>query len=61
VAYPDVCGAATRTAIAVTVRNEDMAAVLPPLRRLLDGLDAAEPGGAFALFVLSDTNDPRWP
>jgi membrane glycosyltransferase len=58
VAYPDVCGAATRTAIAVTVRNEDMAAVLPPLRRLLDGLDAAEPGGAFALFVLSDTNDP---
>ncbi len=47
-----------RTAIAVTVRNEDMGQVLPPLRRLLDALDRAGVGGAFALFVLSDTNDP---
>lgn len=46
------------TAIAVTVRNEDMAAVLPPLRRLLDELDAAGAGAAFALFVLSDTTEP---
>jgi membrane glycosyltransferase len=47
-----------RTAIAVTVRNEDMGTVLPPLRRLLDQLDAAGAGGRFALFILSDTADP---
>lgn len=46
------------TAIAVTVRNEDMDLVLPPIRRLLDGLDRTRAGRAFALFVLSDTNDP---
>lgn len=46
-----------RIAIAVTVRNEDMGAVLPPLRRLLDGLDAAGAGHRFALFVLSDSAD----
>lgn len=50
-------GAVPRTAIAVTVRNEDMQTVLPPLRRLLDGLDAAGHGDAFTLFVLSDTQD----
>lgn len=43
------------TAIAVTVRNEDMGAVLPPLRALLDGLDAAGHGAAFGLYILSDT------
>src|SRR6185312_4436545 len=47
-----------RTAIALTVRNENMHLVLPPVRRLLDGLDAAGAGDAFALFVLSDSNDP---
>jgi membrane glycosyltransferase len=47
---------ATRTALAVTVRHEDMTVVLPPLRRLLDGLDAAGAGGWFALFVLSDSD-----
>jgi len=47
-----------RTAIAVTVRNEDMAEVLPPLRRLLDELDGAGFGDAFTLFVLSDTREP---
>ncbi len=47
-----------RTAIAVTVRNEDMGTVLPPLRRLLDQLDAAEASAQFALFILSDTADP---
>ena len=52
-------GPAPRTAIAVTVRNEDMQEGLPPLRRLLDGLDAAGHGDAFTLFVLSDTQDPE--
>jgi len=45
-------------AIAVTVRNEDMAQVLPPQRALLDGLDAAGMGERFVLWVLSDTQDP---
>ncbi len=47
----------TRTALAVTIRDEDMALVLPPLRRLLDGLDRAGAGALFALFILSDTQD----
>jgi membrane glycosyltransferase len=42
------------TAIAVCVRDEDMGAVLPPLGRLLAGL----PGDRFALWILSDTQDP---
>ncbi len=50
-------GVLPRTAIAITVRNEDMARVLAPVRRLLDGLDAAGTGNTFAVFVLSDTND----
>ena len=45
------------TALAVTVRNEDMGLVLPPLRRLLDGLEAAGHGARFAAFVLSDSQD----
>lgn len=47
-----------RTAIAVTIRNEDMRLVLPPLRRLLDGLDRAGMRERFGLFLLSDTQDP---
>jgi membrane glycosyltransferase len=47
-----------RTAIALTVRNEDMGRVLIPLRRLLNELDHAAADDAFALFVLSDTSDP---
>jgi membrane glycosyltransferase len=47
-----------RTAIAVTVRNEDMRAVLPPLRQLLHELDRAGVGDIFALCLLSDTQDP---
>jgi len=47
-----------RTAIAITVRNEDMGTVLPPLRRLLNELDESGAGERFALFVLSDTADP---
>ena len=44
-----------RTAVAVAVRNEDMAAVLPPLVRLLAGLDDPE---HFVGWILSDTQDP---
>ena len=44
-----------RTAIAICIRNEDMAAVLPPLARLLDGLAARGLAGRFVLWVLSDT------
>jgi len=51
-------GPAPRTAIAVPVRDEPMEAVLPPLARLLDGLEAAGEGERFTLWVLSDTRDP---
>ena len=44
-----------RTAIALTIRREDMASVLPAMRRLLDGLDRAGGGADFALCILSDT------
>lgn len=47
-----------RIALAVTVRHEDMNAVLPPLRRLMDGLDAAGMADQVALFVLSDSSNP---
>ncbi len=46
------------TALAVCIRNEDMAAVLPPLAALLDGLAAAGAGDRFVLWLLSDTQDP---
>ena len=48
-------GPPPRTAIALTIRNEDMASVLPAMRRLLDGLDQTGHGSDFALCVLSDT------
>ena len=51
-------GSLPRTAITVTVRNEDMRLVLPSLRYLLHDLDAAGAGDGFALFILSDTLDP---
>ncbi len=47
----------SRIAIGLTVRDEDMAAVLPHVRRLLDELDAAGVGQAFAVFILSDSTD----
>ena len=50
-------GSLPRTAIALTVRNEELGIALVPIRRLLDGLDAVGVGDAFALFVLSDTSD----
>jgi membrane glycosyltransferase len=47
------------TALAVCIRNEDMAAVLPPLARLLGGLAAEGAGDRFRLCLLSDTQDPE--
>ncbi len=46
------------TALAVCIRNEETGAVLPPLGRLLDGLEAAGAGDRFRLWLLSDTADP---
>lgn len=45
----------TPVAIAVTIRNEPMDLVLPPLLALLHALDGQ---GAFTGFILSDTQDP---
>lgn len=45
-----------RTAIALCLRNEAMEAVLPPLARLLDGLEQAGAGARFTLWLLSDTH-----
>ncbi len=50
----DTAPITTRTAIAVTIRNEDMATVLPSLAHLLATLD--DPAH-FTLFLLSDTQD----
>ncbi|HEY7578073.1 MAG TPA: glucans biosynthesis glucosyltransferase MdoH [Acetobacteraceae bacterium] len=44
-----------RTAIVVTVRDEDIQRVLSPLRHLLHGLDLAGAGDAFGVFILSDS------
>ena len=44
-----------RTAIAICIRREDMALVLPPLARLLAGLAAAGAADRFSLWFLSDT------
>jgi membrane glycosyltransferase len=45
-----------RTALAVTVRNETMAQVLPPMQALLESL--AGYGDRFRLCILSDTQNP---
>lgn len=58
-AVADDEAALPRTAIAMTVRDENMHRVLPPLRRLLRELDLAGAGDAFAVFILSDTQDAR--
>jgi membrane glycosyltransferase len=47
-----------RTALAVCIRNEEMAGVLPPLGALLEGLAAAGVDDRFTLWLLSDTQDP---
>ena len=46
-----------KIALAVTIRNEPMAIVLPPLRALLAALDATGHGTQFAVFILSDSAD----
>lgn len=48
----------TQTALLVTVRHEDMAAVLAPLGRLLAGLAQAGAGAWFTPWILSDTTGP---
>ncbi len=58
-AEPDLPAAALpMTALAVTVRNEDIAAVMTPLLRLMDGLRARGVGERFRICILSDTTDP---
>jgi len=46
---------ASRTAVAVCIRDEDMAALVPPLEDLLRGLAAAGHADRFAVVMLSDT------
>jgi membrane glycosyltransferase len=47
-----------RTAIFMTLRNEDPARAILRLRTVKDSVDATGQGGAFSYFVLSDTSDP---
>ena len=47
-----------RTAMLMTIRNEDAARVFSRLRRMKRSLDDTGEGGCFAWFVLSDTDDP---
>jgi membrane glycosyltransferase len=54
---PPAATAVVPTAIAITVRNEAIGAVLAPAAALLRDLDSIGVGASFGLFVLSDTND----
>ena len=47
-----------RTAILMTIRNEEPARAFSRLRRMKTSLDGTGEGGSFAWFILSDTNDP---
>jgi membrane glycosyltransferase len=47
----------TQTAILLCVRNEVPARTIQSLQPMLQGLAASGAGGAFHLFILSDTND----
>jgi membrane glycosyltransferase len=47
-----------KTAILMTLRNEDPARAILRLRTVKAGLDATGDGHTFSYFVLSDTNDP---
>lgn len=47
-----------RTAVVMTLRNEDPARALPRLERVKRSLDASGWGEAFAYHVLSDSDDP---
>ncbi|HYF54296.1 MAG TPA: glucans biosynthesis glucosyltransferase MdoH [Salinarimonas sp.] len=48
-----------RTAVLMTLRNEDPGRALARLRVVKEGLDATGQGGAFAYFILSDTSRPE--
>jgi len=47
-----------KTAILMTVRNEDPARAILRLKTVKASVDATGEGGAFSYFILSDTNDP---
>jgi membrane glycosyltransferase len=49
---------ATRTAILMTLRNEDPARAFRRLRAVKDSLDATGEGAWFDYFILSDSDDP---
>ncbi|MBY8975269.1 glucans biosynthesis glucosyltransferase MdoH [Rhodobacteraceae bacterium NNCM2] len=49
----------TRTAVAMTLRNEDTARALDRLAEVRRGLDATGQGDAYDFFVLSDSSDPE--
>src|SRR5690606_27328877 len=49
---------AIKTAVFMTLRNEDPARAIRRLRIVKDSLDATGEGGRFSYFVLSDTNKP---
>ncbi|MDX2158167.1 MAG: glucans biosynthesis glucosyltransferase MdoH [Hyphomicrobiaceae bacterium] len=46
----------TRTAVFMTVRNEDPARAILRMRTIKDSVDATGQGAAFSYFILSDTN-----
>src|SRR5256884_2771018 len=48
-----------KTAVFMTVRNEDPLRAILRLRTVKASVDATGDGGAFSYFVLSDTNDPQ--
>lgn len=50
---------AVRTAVLMTLRNEDPARAFARLRIVKESLNATGEGGWFDYFVLSDTNDPE--
>ena len=56
--FPPAAPISARTAILMTIRNEDAARVFARLRRMKRGVDETGEGGRFAWFVLSDTSDP---
>jgi membrane glycosyltransferase len=45
-----------RTAVVMTIRNEDVARAIARLRTVQHSIDATGQGGSFAFFVLSDTS-----
>ncbi|MFY0614546.1 MAG: glucans biosynthesis glucosyltransferase MdoH, partial [Hyphomicrobiaceae bacterium] len=47
-----------RTAVLMTLRNEDPARAIARLRTVKQSIDTTGQGGAFGYFILSDTNEP---